>query len=69
MGLGVALLPRPVVEGSNYASKLWPLLEDREAPTCTIYLMSSTGRTLSEPAQLFHEMAKALLGCEEEALV
>ena len=32
LGMGIGFLPKPIVDSSNFASVLWPLLADEEAP-------------------------------------
>ena len=41
LGMGIGFLPKPVVDSSNFAAALWPLLPDEEAPVCSVYLMAT----------------------------
>lgn len=68
MGMGVGLLPQPVVEASSFAKVLWPMLAPDEAPVCTIYLMASAKGIRSAPAQLLLETALAHLEPAERDL-
>ncbi len=61
LGLGIGFLPKPIVDSSNFAAGLWPLLPDAEAPVCCIYLMASAGSARSAPAQLLLDTALAHL--------
>jgi DNA-binding transcriptional LysR family regulator len=61
LGMGIGILPQAIVEASDFASKLWPLLPDAEAPTCTIYFMANASSTRSAPAQLLLDTALAYL--------
>jgi len=62
VGMGIGFLPMPIVEASNFASKLWPLLPTREAPVCTLYFMAAASNIRSAPAQLLLDTALAQLG-------
>jgi DNA-binding transcriptional LysR family regulator len=66
LGMGVGMLPQAIVETSDFAPKLWPLLPDSEAPTCTIYLMANASSIRSAPAQLLLDTALAYLRQDEE---
>jgi LysR family transcriptional regulator, transcriptional activator for bauABCD operon len=57
LGTGIGLLPKPVVESSKFASVLWPLLPDDEAPVCSVYLMANGKGSRSAPAQLLLDTA------------
>ena len=57
LGMGIGFLPKPVVESSNFAPLLWPLLPDDEAPICSIYLMANGHAARSAPAQLLLDTA------------
>ncbi|MDE1186858.1 MAG: LysR family transcriptional regulator [Pantoea sp.] len=57
LGMGIGMLPKPVVDASNLSQELWPLLHDHESPRCTIYIMTSDESVHSAPAQLFLETA------------
>jgi DNA-binding transcriptional LysR family regulator len=57
LGMGIGILPKPVVDASNMSQVLWPLLQESEAPRCTIYLIASTDSIRSAPAQLFLDTA------------
>jgi hypothetical protein len=59
--MGIGFLPKPVVENSNFASVLWPLLPDDEAPICSMYLMANGQAARSAPAQLLLDTALAHL--------
>jgi DNA-binding transcriptional LysR family regulator len=61
LGMGIGFLPKPVVENSNFASVLWPLLPDDEAPICSVYLMANGHAARSAPAQLLLDTALAHL--------
>jgi DNA-binding transcriptional LysR family regulator len=61
LGMGIGMLPQAIVEASDFASKLWPLLDDLEAPTCTIYFMANASSIRSAPAQLLLDTALACL--------
>jgi len=61
LGMGIGILPQAIVEASDFASKLWPLLPDAEAPICTIYFMANASSTRSAPAQLLLDTALAYL--------
>jgi DNA-binding transcriptional LysR family regulator len=60
LGMGIGFLPKPIVESSNFASVLWPLLPDDEAPICSVYLMANGNAARSAPAQLLLDTALAL---------
>jgi DNA-binding transcriptional LysR family regulator len=66
LGMGIGILPQAIVEASDFASKLWPLLPDVEAPTCTIYFMANASSIRSAPAELLLDTALAYLQQEEE---
>jgi DNA-binding transcriptional LysR family regulator len=57
LGMGIGFLPKPIVEASNFAAVLWPLLSDADAPVCPIYLMANAEPARSAPAQLFLDVA------------
>lgn len=57
LGMGIGILPKPVVDASNMAQVLWPLLPEAEAPRCTIFLIANADSIRSAPAQLFLETA------------
>jgi hypothetical protein len=57
IGMGIGFLPKPIVDASTFASVLWPLLSDAEAPVCPIYLMANADVARSAPAQLFLDVA------------
>ena len=57
LGMGIGILPKPVVDASTMAQVLWPMLPESEAPRCTIYLIANTDGIRSAPAQLFLETA------------
>jgi DNA-binding transcriptional LysR family regulator len=57
IGMGIGFLPKPIVDASTFASVLWPLLSDAEAPVCPIYLMANADAARSAPAQLFLDVA------------
>ena len=57
LGMGIGFLPKPIVDSSNFASVLWPLLSDAEAPVCSVYLMANAGSVRSAPAQLLLDKA------------
>jgi hypothetical protein len=59
--MGIGFLPKSVVEASNFASKLWPLLPDAEAPICTLFFMANASSVRSAPAQLLFDTALAYL--------
>ena len=61
LGMGIGFLPKPIVESSNFASVLWPLLPDDEALICSVYLMANGHATRSAPAQLLLDTALAHL--------
>jgi DNA-binding transcriptional LysR family regulator len=61
LGMGIGFLPKPIVDSSNFASVLWPLLSDAEAPVCSVYLMANAGSVRSAPAQLLLDKALAHL--------
>ncbi len=61
LGMGIGFLPKPIVDGSNFASTLWPLLADEEAPVCSVYLMANAQAARSAPAQLLLDTAQAHL--------
>jgi DNA-binding transcriptional LysR family regulator len=67
LGMGIGMLPQAIVEASDFATKLWPLLADVEAPTCTIYFMANASSIRSAPAQLLLETALAYLQQDEES--
>jgi len=66
LGMGIGMLPQAIVETSDFASKLWPLLPDAEAPNCTIYFMANASSIRSAPAQLLLDTALAYLRQDEE---
>jgi LysR family transcriptional regulator, transcriptional activator for bauABCD operon len=57
LGMGIGILPKPIVEASTFASVLWPLLSDADALVCPIYLMANAEPARSAPAQLFLDVA------------
>jgi DNA-binding transcriptional LysR family regulator len=57
LGMGIGFLPKPIVENSNFASVLWPLLPYDEAPICSVYLMANGHAARSAPAQLLLDTA------------
>jgi DNA-binding transcriptional LysR family regulator len=57
IGMGIGILPKSIVDASSFASVLWPLLPDAEAPVCTIYLMAKAQPVRSAPAQLLLDTA------------
>ena len=61
LGMGIGFLPKPIVESSNFASVLWPLLPDDEALICSVYLMANGNAPRSAPAQLLLDTAVAHL--------
>lgn len=61
LGMGIGFLPKPIVDSSNFASVLWPLLADEEAPVCSVYLMANARAARSAPAQLLLDTAQAHL--------
>lgn len=61
LGMGIGFLPKPIVDSSNFAAGLWPLLSDAAAPVCGVYLMASARSVRSAPAQLLLETALAHL--------
>ncbi|QHE83522.1 LysR family transcriptional regulator [Hydrogenophaga sp. BPS33] len=64
LGMGIGILPKPVVEASNLASVLWPLLPEEEALKSTIYLLANNDGIRSAPAQLFLETAMEHLNAD-----
>jgi DNA-binding transcriptional LysR family regulator len=64
LGMGIGFLPVSIVEVSAFASKLWPLLPERDAPVCTVYFMATASGTRSAPAQLLLNTALEHLGQE-----
>lgn len=67
LGMGIGMLPQAIVEASDFASKLWPLLPDVEAPSCTIYFMANASSIRSAPAQLLLDTALACLEQDRES--
>jgi LysR family transcriptional regulator, transcriptional activator for bauABCD operon len=67
LGMGIGFLPRPIVEASAFAEKLWPLLRDADAPVCTLYFMANASGIRSAPAQLLLDTALAHLRQEDMA--
>jgi DNA-binding transcriptional LysR family regulator len=67
LGMGIGILPQAIVEASDFASKLWPLLPDAEAPSCVIYFMASASSIRSAPAQLLLDTALDYLRQDDEA--
>ncbi len=67
LGMGIGFLPKPIVEASNFAAALWPLLSDADAPVCPIYLMANAEPARSAPAQLFLDVALEHLQNERHA--
>jgi DNA-binding transcriptional LysR family regulator len=61
LGIGIGILPKPVVQASNLAGDLWPMLAEDSAPRCMIYLIANAGGIRSAPAQLFLETAMSHL--------
>jgi DNA-binding transcriptional LysR family regulator len=57
LGMGIGFLPKSIVDVSAFASKLWPLLHEGEAPVCTVYFMANASSTRSAPAQLLLDTA------------
>jgi DNA-binding transcriptional LysR family regulator len=57
LGMGIGFLPKSIVDASSFASVLWPLLPEEEAPVCKIYFMANAGAVRSAPAQLFLDAA------------
>jgi DNA-binding transcriptional LysR family regulator len=66
LGMGIGFLPKSVVEASDFASKLWPLLPDGEAPICTLFFMANASSVRSAPAQLLLDTAMAFLQQDRE---
>jgi DNA-binding transcriptional LysR family regulator len=67
LGMGIGFLPKPIVEASTFANRLWPLLPDSGAPVCTIYFMAAANKPRSAPAQLLWDTAMRHLGKRETA--
>ncbi len=67
LGMGIGFLPKPIVDASNFAAVLWPLLAPENAPKVPIYLMASAAPARSAPAELFIEVATRLLDAPEHA--
>lgn len=67
LGIGIGFLPKPIVQTSTFANKLWPLLPDSSAPVCTIYFMAAANKRRSAPAQLLWDTALRHLGQYESA--
>lgn len=61
LGMGIGFLPKSIVEASAFASKLWPLLPDADAPVCTLFFMANASSIRSAPAQLLLDTALAYL--------
>jgi LysR family transcriptional regulator, transcriptional activator for bauABCD operon len=57
LGIGIGFLPKPVVEASAFAAKLWPLLRDADAPVCALYFMTNASGIRSAPAQILWDTA------------
>jgi DNA-binding transcriptional LysR family regulator len=68
VGMGIGFLPKPIVDASTFASVLWPLLSEADAPICPIYLMTNAEPARSAPAQLFLDIALAHLQGERPAV-
>jgi DNA-binding transcriptional LysR family regulator len=61
LGVGIGLLPKPIVEASDFANELWPLLEEEKAPIGTIFLMARTERLDNRRAQVLWDVARVHL--------
>jgi LysR family transcriptional regulator, transcriptional activator for bauABCD operon len=57
LGVGIGLLPKPIVDASEFADELWPLLSDEKAPSGTICLMAKTERLGDVRAQVLWDVA------------
>jgi DNA-binding transcriptional LysR family regulator len=57
LGVGIGLLPKPIVDASEFADVLWPLLPDEKAPSGTICLMAKSGRLGDDRAQVLWDVA------------
>lgn len=58
LGMGIGILPKPVVDASSISDVLWPMVRESEAPSCSIYLMAHSDDSIrSAPAQLFLDTA------------
>src|SRR5262249_14313995 len=61
LGVGIGLLPKPIVDGSEFGDALWPLLPDDKAPSGTICLMAKSGRLDDVRAQVLWDVASTHL--------
>lgn len=58
MGMGIGILPKPIVEASTFRSDLWPLLGDPSELVCGLYLITHGDSIRSAPAQLLLQAAR-----------
>lgn len=66
MGLGIGILPVPVVNASRFESTLWPLLVDANDLICRIHLIANAEAVRSAPAQLLLNTALTHLRAESD---
>jgi DNA-binding transcriptional LysR family regulator len=68
LGIGIGLLPKPIVDASEFADELWPLLPDEKAPSGTICLMAKSERLGDVRAQVLWDVACThLRACGDES--
>jgi DNA-binding transcriptional LysR family regulator len=61
LGVGIGLLPKPIVDASDFVKELWPLLPEEEAPKGVICLMAKSERLGDVRAQVLWDVARTHL--------